>query len=281
MSEMPKVNTGLSTWKHEIVRRQHAPLAPHLPDTVYKSVVSQLAENKDQVANRLAELRLPHFKLVTAHPHAFLSDPDAYFSQLSSSTYYASLEAVGKNLDRVRKYGFSKEDALAYIQQQVDTLGSDYNRLILMETATLLYGGNLAISEDTSNPVYGELVQGTHSNLVGGLVPILLTVERDAVSGRLIFERPSQKSEELWPARHEEDIVRAGMYAALMCVPHRNADPDENGPGFGGRNRQFRPGYYEFALTGRPDLTHLSPVFIDQSNEPAFLTPPAPFLLAD
>jgi hypothetical protein len=270
---MPEINRSLGEW------------AEQLGDAGYAELAAQLHEDKAETIRKLGELGLPHFQSIAITTDAFLQDPDTHFDQLDTPTYYVSVNPTDPRQQRIRAFGMGRDGTHRFVQSVVNEHGAKYGSLILMETAKILYGGNITVSSADGNPVFAELVRGTHADLVGGQQPTLLTLGRNTLTGNFHFDRLHPRRYDMphrkVRPRHDEQVIRRALFSALMEIPHEAAD--KHAPGFGLRGTRFRQGYYEVALVQLRQYSRLArlfrrdrhgplvPIFIDTSDQPAFL----------
>jgi hypothetical protein len=295
------MNHGLSEWAGEIRDAQEVflPILAHHADLLVQAsldserrrqivnvsatieatlqrlpdVIEALREDKAATARTLEALGLPHFQAATGSTADFLQNPVSFFNQLATPAYYVSVNSADPKEQRQRQAGLDQTAAREFVQAVVDKHGDTYDTVVLMETAEILYGGNIAVSGDEQNSITAELVQGTHSDLVGGLQPIVMTLNRDPERGLFRFERlhpyryddPLQKVE----LHHEEEAIRRVLYAALKCIRHTT--DEEHGQGFELRGAEFEKGYYEVAIIQLRQNGPLVPMFIEVSKQPPFM----------
>jgi hypothetical protein len=216
----------------------------------------------------MAELKLPVFTSTECTTAEFLADPEIAFNRLGTSIYYVSLGSSEDrpDLPRQRTFGLGREGIVDFVDQTTYAKGLEYDKLILMETAKLLYGGNIVVDTGAKATIYGELTDGTHSDLVGGKSPIV-TLRRNPFNQRFEYQ-PFTEAGYASPD-FDEEAIRRGFYRAAMSIPHQTTD--DHGIGFENRSLRFHPGYYEFALVQKRTGGPLEPVFIDYSDERPFL----------
>lgn len=166
-----------------------------------------------------------------------------------------------------------RDGTRTFVQNVAAQYGRGYNTLLLMETAKIYYGGNIVVGDSDKNPIYAEVVQGTHADLVGAQQPIVQKLHRDTLSGFLRFDTFAPRSYDdpdtkIELSESEQVDVRRGIFGALTSIPHTTSE--NHSPGFELRDVQFRPGYYEFVLVKMRENGALTPIFIDCSDRPPF-----------
>jgi hypothetical protein len=249
---------------------------PRLP-----GLVDELMEKKVDTLQRLKEMKLPHFAWNLSSTQDFIVNSLPYFAAIPSDIYYATFEPANSALVRQERItGKGEEEIRNFVTSAVSKYG--HGKVLLMETAPMLYGFNIVIGKDDDNPILGEIVKGTHSDLVGAQQPIVMTMRRRSSNSYLIRPRDlefnsltpkvyiaeednvSDPNERIILTPEEDTEVRKAMYNALKHIPH--SERDNYSPEFEIRAAQFVPGYYEGAL-----LDLLRPVYIDCSTNSAFI----------
>jgi hypothetical protein len=245
MSENPVViNRGLQEWAERL---------RFFPGGA--AVAATFSEDKISTYAKLEGLGLPHYKSVVSSTEDFLIDPDQFLLSLRTPAYYISVNPADRSLQRHRTYGLDAAKVVQFVNSIVEKEGDRYNSLMLAETSPLYYGGNIIVNPDATNSVYAEMVQGTHSDLVGSHTAIDYKMQRNQHTGRFEYS-------------FDDPLLRQAMYRTLLKVPHEIAE--DHGQGFDSRGWKFHLGYYEFALTKMGSDT-LQPVFLDYSDKPVFL----------
>jgi hypothetical protein len=250
---------GLDSWAAKIAN------SPDIALELRTELAASLRGDKSATLAMLTKLTLPCFAMVETDTDAFLADPAAALFPLRTPTLYASLySSADKHLERVRDFGFDAAGATAFIERTANQ-DSRYDRLILMESARMQYGGNIVVGTGADNSIYSEVAFGMHSQLVAGALPFV-TVRRDPLKGRFVFSDLPPKF------RHnsfDETDIRTGIHRAIMAIP--NEQREDHGAEFESRGRHFHPGYYEFGLVQLRENGPLSPIFIEYSKEKPFV----------
>jgi hypothetical protein len=258
MSESsPTINHGLEEWAE---RLRDLPGGAPMADT--------FSENKVATYARLDQLGLPHFLSTTASTDEFLADPDKFLAVLRTPRFYVSVNPSDPDLRRHRTFGLDAGGTLDFVCNVRRGYGEQYDSLMLAESATLYYGGNIVISPDKANTIYAEMVEGTHSDLVGSHKNVAFAMRRDPQTNKFEYS-------------YEDIELRRAMFATVLKIPHEIAE--DHGQGFDARGWRFHPGYYEFALT-KTESGLLTPLFLDYSDKPVFQVDyrqPAPAVSGD
>jgi hypothetical protein len=269
MSEARQPNRGLDEWANTLV-------ALGKPIEHTDQLAAQLRSDKAATVAMLTKLELPRFRSTTRTTPAFLAEPTAAFTGLKTAIFYASVDSThDTTLRRQRMFGLDQAGTTEFVQKVAAT-SNGYDRIVLMESAPMQFGCNITVGpDDIVNTVYAELVDGTHSDLVGGKTPTMIgqrVTDGGARHGFFEYKRFSPESTYA-TANHTEEDIRRALFGAIMSIPN-HVDQDEAeqyDPAFRNRALHFHPGYYELALVQAQPEAPLSPIFIEYSDQPAFV----------
>jgi len=257
------MNRGLSQW------------AKVLTESGFEDQALHLSEDKQASINRLRKLNLPHFDYKSGSTSDFIANPNSFFSELNSREFYVTLIPDDQHEERPRRVCPGREAVLDYVTGFTENRDSNikYENMILMETARMHYGANIVVDGGPGNPIYAELVKGTHSDLVGDHAPIALTMHRSIETGSLIRFVRRDVTDDLGEKvvfDHDEEIVRHAMFSALMLLPH-TAVEEYHSPDYALSETLFEPGYFELGIIDSNDNSRLDVRFIDCSVDPIFI----------
>jgi hypothetical protein len=244
MSERPTLGTSMTEW------------AVKLQEHGLVDIAKQIDDDKITSLAKLDELGLPHVQTEIIGVLDFQADPARAFELIDLAKYMvilASKPDKAKAQQRFRAVGLAKEEIEDFVRTTLKEEDYANYDLLLQDLFPQFYGGNIVCS--TNGNVFAEIVEGPigHNDLVTSRKNPEFTVRRDLHTGRFLYS-------------FEDEDLRRGIWRTLTAIPHE-VEQEE----FGARRMEFRPGYYEFYLTRETEDGGLRPIFMDYSDQPAFI----------
>jgi hypothetical protein len=208
-------------------------------------LAKELTEPREKGLAKLKEMNLPQPQQFLVPAYEFLQNPEKYLIRLESEKVYISLNPKRKDLPRYRVPYVSIDEAITFAKENLAKVELKEYEVLGLQFLENIYGGNIVINPD--GKIVIEFRHGQQGPVATGAETPEFLVHRDTftLSFKYSFEDPELRQE---------------IYQTLLKIPHKGE----------GRDIEFTPGYYEFALVRQDDKSPLRPWFFDYKDDKAY-----------
>jgi hypothetical protein len=209
-------------------------------------LADQIDEPRSLGLENLEKNDLPRYKNIQMPLADFISNPEKYCNNLKTSLFWAILQPTDPTKPRYSiAIGKSKEEIMSYIAKNINKKDENNYEIILSEYLENSYGGNMIVNGDGKLVI--ELVSGRENHLDKGKQIPEFIVERDPFTNSFKYS-------------FEDVELRSAIQEMLQSIVEEG----------NGREKKFKPGYYEIVFARENKDSKLIPKFIDYKDNPAY-----------
>ena len=237
-SEEMFVGAAMRVWAAKL--KQKKPLLA--AQSIQVKLATRLGDGRSIGLSGVSILGLPQFGAIALPLPLFLQNSQFFFQKIHSDRFYIHLSSDIEELTTFRNSGLSSPEVLTFISDSIPGPYVAKYHLILGETHTYEYGGNIVINPN--GKIVIEMVRGSQELVTSGKITPNYIAERDQFTHVLHYS-------------FEDNTLRKAVYNALLSIPHDG--------------KTFIPGYYEFILFRRDKSSFFEPIFFDYRDDPIYM----------
>lgn len=217
----------------------------------FNEIAEKLYDDKSVGFKALEEMDLPRPFGLTVDANEYLTDPDQYYDQMSSSLYYVNVLPKIRDLPKYTTYGKDRETTKQRVKDHITDKDIANYLVNVNEFFKPLYGGNIVVNPNMQ--VVCEFGPGDNSPYSKGNEVPAYQIKHNATTDETMYN-------------FEDEELQAAALSAIKSVPYKISSWQTD--------FQVLPttGYYEFVLYRHPTEAALKTAFVDYKDNPVYFS---------